>query len=456
MYTLNLKNFKAHIDLEVSFKNKNFLLYGDNGAGKSSLYEALKIVFYEEKIKSNLTSKERPEVHTAIIEEFWAQYKNKKATDSDSMNIECFSNSQKTQTINKNTYQVFMFGIDDLYFEKLLNIQVLLSKVFFDINVPTSDYSSISLEVNQLLKEKFLETIEIEIDEEDYRIKIKDTSKKIEFTKELKHYFNEAKLNLVILLLLFIIIKKYQDETKKRILILDDFITSLDVANRTFLMKYILDTFNQFQTIVLTHNVHFYNLIMYLIDTINGKKDKWQFANLYETNNKNKIYFNAHRIKIDDIKNANADNKGNLIRQKFERLLYEFSKILMIGSVEESNKILEILFNNKKKYLKKEGKIFKTSNDLVIEIEALLANNTDLESIKSLIRKYSEEDANLSIILDTIKELRIYQKVMMHSQSHGNEGINPIKEKEFEKTLELLEIFQSKIKDLQNKSVDGA
>ena len=50
MYQLRLKNFKAHKELDIKFDNKSFLLYGDNGAGKSSIYEALKVKFFEDKI----------------------------------------------------------------------------------------------------------------------------------------------------------------------------------------------------------------------------------------------------------------------------------------------------------------------------------------------------------------------------------------------------------------------
>ena len=52
MEALKITNFKAHQDLEeIKFNQKNFLLYGDNGAGKSSIYEALKLCFFKDRVE---------------------------------------------------------------------------------------------------------------------------------------------------------------------------------------------------------------------------------------------------------------------------------------------------------------------------------------------------------------------------------------------------------------------
>ena len=64
MENILLKNFKAHKkELQINFQNnaKNLLLYGDNGAGKSSIYEAIKLIFFREKLENNITKKITPE-----------------------------------------------------------------------------------------------------------------------------------------------------------------------------------------------------------------------------------------------------------------------------------------------------------------------------------------------------------------------------------------------------------
>lgn len=48
---LKLEHFKAFRDVaEMSLDGKNVLVYGENGAGKSSLYQALKIIFHRKRI----------------------------------------------------------------------------------------------------------------------------------------------------------------------------------------------------------------------------------------------------------------------------------------------------------------------------------------------------------------------------------------------------------------------
>ena len=48
---LRLEHFKAFRDpAEMTLDGKNVLVYGENGAGKSSLYQALKIIFHRKRI----------------------------------------------------------------------------------------------------------------------------------------------------------------------------------------------------------------------------------------------------------------------------------------------------------------------------------------------------------------------------------------------------------------------
>jgi len=482
MYQLRLKNFKAHKELDIKFDNKSFLLYGDNGAGKSSIYEALKVKFFEDKIKTTLTSKVSDEEYDEVVNEFWIQYKN--SSSRDSFNIDLLQ--AENREFNIENYQVFMLNLDDTEFDKYLSIDSLIKKVYFSLSIdvvsPLSfsdienrtklSLSDIENRTNELLEE-FKEDIKISIDSEDKTtVKITDENRKLIRKKNIKDYFNEAKLNLVVLSILFSIIELSQDNRTHKILILDDFITSLDVSNRTFLMKYILETFgDKFQIVILTHNVYFYNLIMYLVNDIYKLKNDWQYANLYEIANEAKLYMNDNLIELPKLRkeiygqNPNYTRIGNDLRKKFERLLYEFSKILMIGSVEESNKILEILDKKENMYLlryeyidskKRKQVMFKNSNHLVIELEKLIEENKTIDDIKNLISTYSEVDKLLPEIIKVIQELKLYQKVSMHSLSHGQVGQNPISQKEIEKSLELLENFQKQMQSLVNKKVDGA
>ena len=138
---------------------------------------------------------------------------------------------------------------------------------------------------------------------------------------------------------------------------------------------------------------------MYLInDKICETNKAWQFANLYEIENEHKIYINSDFNAIDKIEkdynneknkqNPNFIEIGNKLRQKFERLLYELSKILMIGGVEESNKILETILENQSIYILKyedtstgKKKIkYKNANHLSSEIKSISTNLADVQT----------------------------------------------------------------------------
>ena len=307
----------------------------------------------------------------------------------------------------------------------------------------------------------FKEHIKIEIDnEDDFAIKIIDTVRNIESKAEIKQYFNEAKLNLVVLLLILTSFKYAEDTTRKRILVLDDFITSLDIANRTFLMKYIFDNFAEFQIILLTHNINFYNLTQYLINDIYKTNPKWLFANIYEFNNDNKLFLKNSIKKVSDIKQLyetdrrQVEQVGNEIWQKFEVLLYEFSKILMIGAVEDSTKILEYLENSKNIYYNNGKTASELIEDLISIIDRTYPAHVDIKPILKLkIHEYKQNDfPNLQQIL---KQLKLYRKVTMHPMSHGTVGQTAFTTKEIEQSLDLLERFEARLKAFVDQNVSG-
>lgn len=452
----HIKSFKAYKDLSIEFNNKSFLLYGDNGAGKSSIYDALKLKFFRNKIEQNIEAdSSAPEYYQADKDTFFKQYNNTILNNN-------FEISINENNINYEEYQVFMLNLEDTEFDGYLNFNTLIDSIYFDI-LSDFNYDKIEYNINKLLI-NFKEDIRVIIDREDFSIRITDISRNINHEKDIKQYFNEAKLNLVVFALLFSMIELYKEEDKNKILVLDDFITSLDMSNRTFLMKHILETFGEkFQIIILTHNVYFYNLIMYLVNDIYKVKNDWQYANLYEIGDKHEIYMNSRIIKISDIEsNLNSNNPdyqtiGNQVRQKFERLLYEFSKSLMIGSVEESNKILELIENSENIYFKKQGN--KTSNELISEIENILNENNESNlsnRLQNKIDSYKLEDLNN--IQNTLRELKLYRKVSMHSLSHGQIGQSSWSLKEIKHSLALLKKLESNINSLntsEQRRTDG-
>lgn len=460
MNKLELNNFKAFQSaLSINISNKNLLLYGENGSGKSSIFEALKIIFYKSKIQNDIPEVATPEDQANVNQDFWDKYNNQITNTP----FDILVNDTNYNEFQSEDYQAFLISMEDIVTENKLKLGELLSKFYVDIEDINEfcelNYNHIKENVNNSLV-AFNETIKIDIDlEENYAIVIKDQGRNVETSLELKKYFNEAKLNLVILLTLFNSIQVAKDETKSNLIILDDFITSLDAANRTFLLKFILEKFSEFQVFIFTHNVSFYNLALFMINSENNE-DKWNFANLYEIGNKSKLYTKEHNEKVIKIKqdyealpendNNQIEEIGNRLRQKFEILLYELSKLISVGAVEESNTIIDRIRLGKNLYYKNK----KTAPDLIDEIKLLLdQNHTDdfTPQLIGLIDGYKlDEFTNLR---NTIQELRLYQKVTLHPMSHGQIGQSTFTTNEIEKSINLLIKLEKSLNKIINKDV---
>jgi energy-coupling factor transporter ATP-binding protein EcfA2 len=463
MRKLQLKYFKAFKDeLTIDFSNKNFLLYGENGSGKSSIFEALRVVFFRSDIEKSIPNAPTQEEQVQITKDFWAKYNNKIVNQQFEIRI----NDVNYNGFSTTNYQSFMISLENIVIGNNIKFNSLLENFSLDIsNINTfcnSHCQEIQDNVNNTLV-KFNENFTIEIDiEDDFTIKIIDVKRRLESKTEIKKFFNEAKLNLVVLLLIFNSIKKAQVTSKTKVLILDDFITSLDASNRTFLLKYIFENFSKFQILIFTHNVSFYNLVMYMSNKIYRIKESWLYANIYEIKNSSKLYIkigiekaDAIRISYENIPSGNnlqqIEDIGNRIRQKFEILLYELSKLIMIGAVEDSKTILERIENSKNIYYNNN----KTASDLVDEI-ILVLNKSNKKRLRNrlfaTINEYKHSDfINFKHLL---RELTLYQKVTMHPMSHGTIGQSSFTTNEIEKSIELLVKLESRLKDFVDSNVD--
>ncbi len=467
MKSLSLKNFKAYKEtakeFNINFDKKHFLLYGDNGAGKSSLYEAIKVAFHKEKIEPNIPVEKTPEEKVQILNDFWNSYVSRHMGASE---FELKINNKSYKEFDAKKYLLHMVSYDDIYIGEYIQWSKVLERVYFTLDMDEGfyfeHYQEIQENINHVLSETFQEDFVIAIDaEDDFRLRVTDATRNLDYKKGVKNYFNEAKLNLIVLLLVFESIKKKKGIQKKNILVLDDFITSLDVANRTFMMKYIFDNFESFQILIFTHNIYLYNLIMYIINTLYQSNSflnsqKWNCATLYEIAGVHKLYMKNTSEKVSKIvsdyeTSNNIDDIGNRVRQKFEILLYEVSKLLSIGAVEESAKIIEKIINKENIYIK--------CDDLVEDIESIV-NQTAQDKLKDEIQdkvnsyKYSE----LHNLKEIIKNMKLYQKVTLHPMSHGTEGITSFTQKELEASINLLkelEITLDRLKKEKKEKVDG-
>lgn len=459
MISLTLKNFKAfQNELNLELDQKNVLIYGENGAGKSSIYESLKLIFYNNKLTNELTAA-TPEEQANLISDFLSNYNNK-VTNS---NFEIFLNGIKYSEFDKSTYQVFMFSSENIKIENNINLKEIIREAFLPVNdideFCNQASSLIEQEINQYLDE-FNESISVSIDREDnFNYIINDNRRGLNHKFHLKKFYNEGKINLIVILSLLsvIICLSDTDSHVKRLLIIDDFVTSIDIPNRKYLLNYILKEFNDMQIVLMTHNISFYNMAIFLLKEFNTL-DSWLLGNIYEIGTYNKFYVKSNEDLVSNIKkdfyenNHNVESIGNRIRQRFEVLLYEFSKLIMIGAVEDSKKLISRIQNGKSVYYNSTRS--ETASDLIDAIYLQLNNgiNHNLKGrLNKKINEFKNDDfPNFKNIVDN---LRIYQKITMHPLSHGNIGLTTFSVKEIEVSIELLNKLENSIKDFVNNDL---
>lgn len=94
-----------------------------------------------------------------------------------------------------------------------------------------------------------------------------------------------------------------------RVLVLDDVISSMDATNRTFFVELLKEYFDEFQKIVLTHSVSFFNMAEYAFSIAYGQKDDWKRYQIVEHEANSTI---EQRDSQDYASNINSEyKKGN-------------------------------------------------------------------------------------------------------------------------------------------------
>ena len=133
MKQLTLENFKAFNgkvvigDTTVEGKPMNILCYGENGSGKSSIYEAIKYVFHKtrienEKIPAHLQGVQRENAKRQIL----INYKNNISADSISITV----NGESLSAFDTSNYHVYMINGDDLIVENQIDVKELLKEMY--------------------------------------------------------------------------------------------------------------------------------------------------------------------------------------------------------------------------------------------------------------------------------------------------------------------------------------
>ena len=358
MNKLSIKRFKGFGDtgIELDLNNLSLLLCGENGSGKTSLFEALKWIFCRNTIFSEIPATTRPEDRELLEKRIKDRFSNRSINlpfkiDIDGIDFESY---------NIQDYQVDMLPssctdvIDHIQIDELCQKCYMTNfnrNEFLDKNIGfLQDY------VNVILKEDFKEDISISISPVvPYICTINDSKQGLSVDSNLPHWINEAKLRIVIISIILSIVNLRPASSESRILIIDDIMNSLDAANRTLFAKYLYNSFCKTHRIFLfTHNVSIYNMLIYYDNNIAPVDNRfnWRTYHLFSGTHEPIAYqypavqemaFLEQLLSSYPAGGISLDDVGNKIRKKFESLIHQFTRLLVFGAREETSNIIKAL-----------------------------------------------------------------------------------------------------------------
>lgn len=228
-------------------------------------------------------------------------------------------------------------------------------------------------------------------------------------------YLNEARLSVIAIAIRLAILKERYIDKAPRIMVLDDLLLSLDLGNRSALLKVILKKYAPlYQLIILTHDrVFFESVLKHLPE--NEQKNNWRILEMYETESGEKkvpkivtyqsplskayAYFRGDNYPID----YNAC--GNNQRQALEEIFKEQFKAYSL----------------------------KNDNHELVNTEGLM--------IGECISRAKKMYRNIGFDIDLLEELDIHREQSLNPSSHHNPQSNFYKS-ELKRTFEIIRILQ--------------
>lgn len=469
---LKIDHFKAFLGtVEMAIDDKNVLIFGENGSGKSSIYQALKLIFHKQKVFDSKISKtitdpnERKRRENDILASF--NHQQSPLTD---FTIEI--NNTPYDTFSTAGYDVSMISQEDIQVEDKINVVDLFGKAMVGIANPidfiNNNKDTIVSLVNSFLKDYFFEgnlSVELVYNNPSWFLQVTDISRgNLTRNEELTVFFNEAKLHIIKLLLLLTAIQfnGAKERGESLILVLDDVITSMDAANRTLFIRLLKDFFEEYQLIIMTHSISFFNMADYSFSTAYQQKDAWKRFQIEEHVGNSDV---NERDSQDYAKIINRDYKnrsaigviGNRIRKRFEFLVGEVSKLLYAGGVSESSQLLGSIFAPKKLYYEFDvpNKKLNTVYDFVDELIAIIdadAGSALKTRLETVINRYVS-GTELTKLRDILCEMVVYQKVSMHPLSHATGALPLSTTREVERSITLLMMLEKQLNNLIGKDL---
>mgnify|MGYP003290671758 FL=1 len=463
----HFKCFDSQVELNLP-DNSNLLLCGENGAGKSSLFEAIKFVFYRDKILPNVIGIAGPAAPIGGQQALKRKYFNRRNPQTP---FEILVDREDYEIYNVAKTDAFFISCEDLKKHDKISLDEIFSTLYFPSVVlerKNEFWSDVFLQyVNDSLHDDFFEEVHLEIQQGDgHCFKVVDEKNGIDECDHLDETYNEAKLDIIFLAIFFQLIDFSQIPAEHhKLLVMDDVINSLDMANRGLVAKFIMTHFQDCQILLLTHNVSFYNLFSYAISNYNNRVNTWQKRLLYEIGDTRVLVKDESPETVASIKadfkpeNDNCEPIGNRIRKLFEYLLHEYARLMQMGDYMEISTILEKIINTDagKIYLQINGDCVYSESDLLRTIKGI-ADVTQPEHIREYINKqFLNYDSSefFKPLVPVLQDMKLFQKLTLHQLSHDQLQTPTFSTKEIECCFYLLEKLEKVVLGLRKMNSGG-
>lgn len=471
MKTIFLEKFKGFLSpCTIALDGKNALFYGENGSGKSSLYDAIKICFHKNKLFSSKipASVTLPRDRKARENDIINSYNNQMNPLS---NFSLFINGDDYSSFSTAGYDVNIINAEDIAPRDILEVDTLIQSAMVNIvdvkKFVTDKKTYIETLLNDFLHNDFHEpklSLSLNLVDSHWRVSILDCSRMSNAVSDnLCANLNEAKLRIINLLILTtaILDNDICKSASHHILVLDDIIGSMDSSNRTFVIKFIHEYFSLYQKLIFTHSPSFFNISEYSFMTAWGEKDKWLTFKIVEKDGDAEVVNteseSARKINKRYHPGRNESVIGNSIRQRFECLVQEYSKLICVGGIAETGQILNEINRNNTIYFKQDStnKVL-TIYDMIKEISSVINTDTSGSAIavqlKGILNDYK---ANTDIVQlrNALSELMIYQKVSLNPLSHSTGYTSMTTTQEIKRSLALLFKMENLMNGLMHRDI---
>lgn len=487
-----LSNFKFYREQNLEINQKNVLFYGENGTGKSSLYWALYMLYkvsYSSNIGkyiSNLNAShpnnlvnhntQASEASVKIIDEQCNETQISATKNSiserlkDSEKTIHFLNHEKlSKLFDKkvdSSYNLFDnlkndFISEYIIFEKLhssLNkiankeIEIIDDRVGSESYELNKELSSVlkKLErfMNWFLHTRFKEKLSIQFyirdefrfDQKasgDWELQNPIIDIKLNQYTDFTLRFNEARVKLVSILFYLSLILYNEKKTKHkqalRLLVLDDFLLSLDMGFRSNVIDFVFDKFlHKYQLFILTHDQIFFNLLKRKISHYK-KSEEWIFKYMYfheslcgqyeepEMYSHNDDYLKKAE---DFLSSGNLEECGNNLRKEMEKIIFDMKIKFELGNIGTLYNAIEVFQNNHNPFLYKHPhdviNNFQNGDSVKRILESTtLDNETKSKKIKNLLNTSGERISTVALH-KILHNLQWHRDIVGNQTSHAN------------------------------------